>query len=57
MLRMMLTLIDTDKMAPFRWLNCKPAHERMFRAADANKDGRLTIEELQSWIQGRGDNR
>jgi hypothetical protein len=28
------------------------AHERIFKAMDSNKDGRLTPEELQAFMQG-----
>ena len=54
MIRMMLTLMDTDNDGTVSLAEFQAAHERMFRAADANKDGRLTIEEVQSWMQGRG---
>ena len=28
------------------------AHERIFKAMDANKDGRLTLDEIQAFMQG-----
>jgi Ca2+-binding EF-hand superfamily protein len=30
------------------------AHERIFKAMDANKDGRLTVEEIQTFMRGAG---
>ena len=53
MMRMMFALMDTDNDGAVSVAEFQAAHERMFRAADANKDGRLTVEELQTWIQGR----
>ncbi len=54
MMRMMLTLMDTDNDGAVSMTEFQAAHERMFKAADANKDGRLTSEEVQTWMQGRG---
>ncbi|MGB8157828.1 MAG: EF-hand domain-containing protein, partial [Pseudolabrys sp.] len=30
------------------------AHERIFKAMDANKDGFVTLEEMQDFIRGTG---
>jgi Ca2+-binding EF-hand superfamily protein len=53
MMRMILTLMDTDNDGAISLSEFQAAHERMFKAVDANKDGRVTIEEMQAWIQGR----
>jgi EF hand domain-containing protein len=53
MMRMMLTLMDTDNDGAISLSEFQAAHERMFKAIDANKDGRVTIEEMQAWMQGR----
>jgi hypothetical protein len=31
------------------------AHERIFKALDANKDGRLTLQEVQAFFQGQNE--
>jgi hypothetical protein len=31
------------------------AHERMFKAMDADKDGRLTLQEMQAFFHGQGE--
>jgi len=53
MMRMMLTLMDTDNDGAISLSEFQAAHERMFKAVDVNKDGRVSIEEMQAWMQGR----
>lgn len=55
MLRMMLALMDTDNDGAVSLAEFQAAHERIFRALDTNKDGRLTVDELQSLLLGHGD--
>jgi Ca2+-binding EF-hand superfamily protein len=45
--------MDTDNDGAISLSEFQAAHERMFKAIDANKDGRVTIEEMQAWMQGR----
>jgi len=54
MMRMMLVLMDTDGDGAVSLSEFQAAHERMFRALDANKDGRLTLQEVQAFFQGNG---
>ncbi|MGA7085465.1 MAG: EF-hand domain-containing protein, partial [Pseudolabrys sp.] len=35
-------------------LEFQAAHERIFKAMDANKDGFVTLEEMQDFIRGTG---
>jgi hypothetical protein len=53
MMRMMFALMDTDNDGTVSLSEFQAAHERIFKAADANKDGRVTFDELQAWMQGR----
>src|SRR5215208_6654314 len=52
MMRMMLTLMDTDGDRTVSLTEFQAAHERMFKAVDADKDGRLTLREVQAFFQG-----
>jgi len=52
---MMLTLMDTDGDGTVSLSEFQAAHERVFKAADADKDGRLTMEEVQAFFQGQGE--
>jgi hypothetical protein len=52
MMRMMTILADIDNDGSVSLQEFQAAHERMFKAMDANKDGRLTAKELQSFMQG-----
>ena len=51
--RMMLTLMDTDNDGTVSLAEFQAAHERIFKAADTNKDGRLTIQEVEAFRRGR----
>lgn len=52
MIRMMFALIDADGDGTISLQEFQTAHERIFKAMDNNKDGKLTLEELQAFIHG-----
>src|SRR5690242_11256554 len=43
MMRMIFALIDTDGDGAIELQEFQAAHERLFKAMDTNKDGRLTL--------------
>ena len=53
MMRMMLVLMDTDGDGTVSLSEFQAAHERMFKAFDANKDGKLTLQEVETFFQGQ----
>jgi EF hand domain-containing protein len=52
MLRMMFALMDGDGDGTISLSEFQVAHERIFKAMDSNKDGRLTQEEMQAFMHG-----
>lgn len=50
MMRMMFALMDADGDGTISLQEFQAAHERIFKAMDANKDGKLTPEEMHTFI-------
>jgi hypothetical protein len=53
MMRMMIVMLDTDGDGMLSLEEVQAVHARMFKAMDVNKDGRLTAEEMQRFMQGQ----
>ena len=53
MMRMTFSLMDADGDGSISLQEFQAAHERIFKGMDQNKDGRLTMEEMQSFMRGR----
>jgi hypothetical protein len=51
-MRLMMALIDTDGDGALSLEEIQTAHARVFRYADADKDGKLTPEEIRSFMHG-----
>jgi EF hand len=52
MMRMVFALMDADGDGTVSLDEFKAAHERIFKAMDANKDGKLTPEEMLAFMRG-----
>jgi hypothetical protein len=52
MMRMLFALMDSDGDGTVSLQEFQAAHERIFKAIDANKDGKLTLEEIVAFMQG-----
>jgi Ca2+-binding EF-hand superfamily protein len=44
--------MDADGDGTISLPEFQAAHERIFKAMDSNKDGRLTLEEIQTFMHG-----
>ena len=49
MMMMMMILMDTDGDGAVSLQEFQAGHERIFKAMDADKDGKLTIEEIRKF--------
>ena len=52
MFRMMFALMDADGDGTISLPEFQVAHERIFKAMDSNKDGKLTLEEMLAFMHG-----
>ncbi len=55
MMRMMFSLMDADGDGSISLQEFQSAHERIFKGMDQNKDGRLTMEEMRSFMGDKRD--
>jgi EF hand len=54
MMRVIFSLMDSDGDGTVSLQEFQAAHERIFKGMDANKDARVTPEEMQAFMQGTG---
>ena len=54
MMRMVFALMDADGDGTISLPEFQAAHDRIFKAMDSNKDGRLTQEEMHAFMHGTG---
>jgi len=52
MMRMIFALMDADGDGTISLQEFQAAHERIFKAMDTNKDGKLTPEEMHAFMHG-----
>jgi hypothetical protein len=52
MMLMMMALVDTDGSETLSLEEVQAVHARMFKYADADDNGELTLEELRAFMQG-----
>jgi Ca2+-binding EF-hand superfamily protein len=51
-MRMLFVLMDTDGDGTISLQEFQAAHERIFKAMNAKKDGRLTLDEVRAFREG-----
>jgi Ca2+-binding EF-hand superfamily protein len=51
MLKIMFAIADTDGDGALSFEEVEAIHKRVFNAIDANKDGKVTPEEVQAFMQ------
>ncbi len=52
--RVLFALVDSDGDGKLSLQEFQAAHEKIFKAMDANKDGFVTLEEIQQFLRGPG---
>ncbi|MGX4771103.1 EF-hand domain-containing protein [Bradyrhizobium guangdongense] len=52
MFRKVFALMDSDGHGPISFQEFQAAHDRIFKAMDANKDGQITEDEMQAFMRG-----
>jgi len=53
-MRIAFILMDSDGDGSLSAEEFRAGHDRIFKAMDANKDGRLTVEEIGAFMRGSG---
>jgi Ca2+-binding EF-hand superfamily protein len=53
-MRIAFILMDSDGDGSLSAEEFRAGHDRIFKAMDANKDGRLTVEEMGAFMRGSG---
>jgi hypothetical protein len=51
-MRLVMILMDTDGDGAVSLEEFQSAHARIFKQVDANKDGKITLEEVQAFFRG-----